>query len=56
MAMMDEDPERTRSVGVLQLMNKIGGEITQEDLRRLFYIRKLVGAQTERSHWMEECL
>lgn len=44
MVMIDENLEQTRSVGVLQLMNKVGGAVTQEDLRRLFYIRKLIGS------------
>ena len=34
------------SVGVLQLYNKLGSDVTEDDLRRIFYIRKLIGAAT----------
>jgi len=31
-------------VGTLQLYNKVGGDINQEDLARVQYIRKLIGS------------
>jgi len=34
------------SVGVLQLYNKLGSDVTEEDLKRVFYIRKLIGSAT----------
>jgi len=34
------------SVGVLQLYNKLGSDVTEDDLRRVYYIRKLIGACT----------
>jgi len=33
-------------VGVIQLYNKVGGEVSDEDLLRVFYIRKLIGSAT----------
>jgi hypothetical protein len=40
--------EKTCPVGVLQLYNKCGGEIVDEDLTRVYYIRKLIGSATQR--------
>lgn len=34
------------SVGVLQLYNKLGSDVTDDDLRRVFFIRKLIGSAT----------
>ena len=35
---------KPKVVGTLQLYNKVGGDITQEDLARVLHIRKLVGS------------
>ncbi len=35
-------------VGTLQLYNKLNGDTTQNDLARLFYMRKLVGSTIKR--------
>jgi len=40
--------DKVTPVGVLQLYNKLGGEISEEDLTRVFYIRKLIGSSTIR--------
>jgi hypothetical protein len=46
-SLQDEDIiKMERPIGVLQLFNRVASEITQEDLRRLFYLRKLIGSQT----------
>jgi len=34
------------SVGVLQLYNKLGSDVTEDDLKRVFFIRKLIGSAT----------
>lgn len=36
------------TVGTLQLYNKVGGEIKQEDLNRISYISKLIGSSIVR--------
>ena len=57
LSMQDEDIiKNERAIGVLQLFNKKQNDITQEDLHRLFYLRKLIGSQTERVKAIEECL
>ena len=35
---------KPKVVGTLQLYNKVGGDITQDDLARVLHIRKLVGS------------
>jgi hypothetical protein len=35
---------KPKVVGTLQLYNKIGNDITQEDLARILHVRKLVGS------------
>ena len=35
-----------RPVGILQLVNKKDQKVAQEDLLRVYYLRKLIGAQT----------
>ena len=35
-------------VGTLQLYNQLNGDTTQNDLARLYYIRKLVGSTVKR--------
>lgn len=40
----EEEIGNTISVGVLQLYNKLGGEVTEDDTRRVYYIRKLIGS------------
>jgi len=55
--LLDEDSaEGQRCVGVLQLINKTDDNITQADLTKLFYIRKLIGSQSERAKLIEACL
>lgn len=46
-----QDEEYIRNpkiVGTIQLYNKLNGDTTQNDLARLFYIRKLVGSTIKR--------
>jgi len=46
-SIQDEEREGDiQSVGVLQFVNRLGGDVTQEDLLRLFHLRKLIGAAT----------
>ena len=40
----DEVVGSTSPVGILQIYNKKVGDITDEDLNRIFYIRKLIGS------------
>ena len=40
----------------MQISNKIGSDVFQEDLLRLFHLRKLIGSQTERVRVIEDCL
>ena len=35
---------RVRPVGVCQFYNRVASDVTQDDLRRMFHIRKLIGA------------
>ena len=42
--------------GVLQLYNKKGGEINDEDLKRVFYIRKLIGSATAKCEFIQMTL
>ena len=45
LTLLDEFPSKTeRSIGVLQLTNKYGGIVRPEDLQRLVFVRKLIGA------------
>jgi len=46
-SIQDEEREGDiQSVCVLQFVNRLGGDVTQEDLLRLFHLRKLIGAAT----------
>jgi len=42
----EEVIDRVQAVGVCQFYNKVASDVTQEDLARVFYLRKLIGSQT----------
>ena len=43
---------RPEIVGTLQLYNRNGGNITQNDMAKLFFIRKLVGSAIKRCQYI----
>jgi hypothetical protein len=47
---------KVRTVGTLQFYNRIAADIDQDDLKRLYYIRRLIGSQTKRVQAIETCL
>ena len=42
-----------RAVGVLQLYNRVASDIFQDDLARVFFLRKLVGAMAIKCEMMQ---
>lgn len=52
-SIQDEDEKGLRPVGAYQLVN-MENYITQEDLNRLYYLRKLIGGQSRKAILIEE--
>lgn len=47
---------KPRSVGVCQFYNRVASDVTQEDLVRMFHIRKLIGAMTVKCEYIQVAL
>ena len=47
---------KTRPVGVCQFYNRVASDVTQEDLIRMFHIRKLIGAMTVKCEYVQVAL
>ena len=51
-----EDEEiigKVQPIGVIQLYNKHASDINQEDMKRIFYIRKLLGAMIVKTEYIQ---
>ena len=55
--MIDEEMvDEPMVVGTIQFYNKIGGEITQEDLARIMHVRKLIGSMLIKCEYITNTL
>lgn len=48
----EEIIKEVRPVGVLQFYNRIASDVLQDDIQRVFYVRKLVGAMAVKCELM----
>ena len=49
----EEIIDRVCPVGVIQLYNKNASDITQEDMKRIFHIRKLLGSMIVKTEYIQ---
>ena len=52
----EENFGEIRSIGTIQLYNRKLSEISQEDLARVYYVRKLIGSTVKKCEYWESTL